>query len=106
MAYRETNRAAQEKLMDVLETALREIGFDRFLRVPMPLAVVNHQCGTCRMGTDPATSVVGVDGRAHDLDNLYLADASVFPSSGATNPTLTIAANAYRVADRLAERLG
>ena len=106
VAYRETNRAAQEKLMDVLETALREIGFDRFLRVPMPLAVVNHQCGTCRMGADPATSVVGVDGRAHDLDNLYLADASVFPSSGATNPTLTIAANAYRVADRLAERLG
>ena len=102
VAYVETNRAAQEKLMDVLETALREIGFDRFLRVPMPLAVVNHQCGTCRMGTDPAASVVGVDGRAHDLDNLYLADASVFPSSSASNPTLTIAANAFRVADGLA----
>ena len=105
VAYTETNRAAQDKLMDVLEAALREIGFDRFLRVPMPLAVVNHQCGTCRMGTDPAASVVGVDGRAHDLDNLYLADASVFPSSGATNPTLTIAANAYRVAEHIADRL-
>ena len=104
--YRETNRAAQEKLMDVLEATLREIGFDRFLRVPMPLSVVNHQCGTCRMGTDPADSVVGVDGRAHELDNLYLADASVFPTSGATNPTLTIAANAFRVADGLAARFG
>ena len=106
LRYRETNRRAHEKLMDVLEAALRQIGFDRFLRVPMPLAVVNHQCGTCRMGADPQTSVVGVDGRAHDLDNLWLADASVFPSSGATNPTLTIAANAFRVADGLAERLG
>ena len=99
--YTETNRAAQEHLMDRLEAALREIGFDHFLRVPMPLAVVNHQCGTCRMGTDPQSSVVDVHGKAHDLTNLYVADASVFPSSAATNPTLTIAANAYRVADHL-----
>ena len=105
LQYRETNRKAQEKLMDVLEEKLREIGFDQFLRVPMPISVVNHQCGTCRMGNDPATSVVNVDGRAHDLDNLWLADASVFPTSGATNPTLTIAANAFRVADRLAEHM-
>ena len=101
VAYTETNRAAQEKLMDVLEGALTAIGFDRFLRVPMPLGVVNHQCGTCRMGEDPATSVVDPTGRAHDLANLYIADASVFPSSAATNPTLTIAANALRVADHL-----
>jgi choline dehydrogenase-like flavoprotein len=101
VAYTETNRAAQEKLMDVLEGALREIGFDRFLRVPMPLGVVNHQCGTLRMGTDSASSVVDPDGKAHDLDNLFVADASVFVSSGATNPTLTIAANALRVADHL-----
>ena len=101
LAYTETNRMAQEKLMDVLEVNLREIGFDRFLRVPMPLSVVNHQCGTCRMGTDPEASVVDVNGKAHDLGNLYIADASVFPSSGATNPTLTIAANAFRVADHL-----
>ncbi|HIG74262.1 MAG TPA: GMC family oxidoreductase, partial [Bacteroidetes bacterium] len=99
--YTETNRKAQEKLMDVLEEALRTVGFDRFLRVPMPLGVVNHQCGTCRMGEDPATSVVDPNGKAHDLANLYLADASVFPSSAATNPTLTIAANALRVAEHL-----
>ncbi len=100
--YVETNRAAQAQLMDRLEAALRTIGFDHFLRVPMPLAVVNHQCGTCRMGTDPASSVVDPTGKAHDLGNLYLADASVFPSSAATNPTLTIAANAFRVAEHLA----
>ena len=99
--YTETNRAAQEKLMDVLVDALRPLGFDRELRVPMPLGVVNHQCGTCRMGEDPATSVVGPHGRAHDVANLFIADASVFPSSGATNPTLTIAANAFRVADHI-----
>ena len=103
--YEPTNRAAQDKLMDVLEEKLRAIGFDRFLRVPMPLAVVNHQCGTCRMGDDPASSVVDRAGRSHDVENLYVADASVFPSSGASNPTLTIAANAFRVADGLEDRL-
>ncbi len=103
--YRETNRRAQEALMDVLEAKLRKIGFDRFLRVPMPLDVVNHQCGTCRMGTDPDASVVDVSGKAHDLANLYVADASVFPASAATNPTLTIAANAFRVADGLRDVL-
>lgn len=103
--YEPTNQAAQEKLIDVMEEKLRAIGFDRFLRVPMPLAVVNHQCGTCRMGDDAATSVVDRAGRAHDLDNLYLADASVFPASGASNPTLTIAANAFRVADGLKDQL-
>lgn len=103
--YRETNRAAQEQLMDRLVAALRPLGFTQELRVPMPLAVMNHQCGTCRMGTDPDASVVDPTGKAHDLDNLYLADASVFPTSGATNPTLTIAANAFRVADHLRDRL-
>ena len=104
--YEETNRPAQEHLMDRLEGALRPLGFDRFFRVPMPMAVMNHQCGTCRMGTDPATSVVDVAGRAHEVENLYFADASVFPSSAATNPTLTIAANAFRVAEHVAEALG
>jgi choline dehydrogenase-like flavoprotein len=103
--YTETNRLAQEHLMDRLEAALREMGFDRFLRVPMPLEVMNHQCGTCRMGTDPAASVVDASGRAHEVSNLYLADASVFPSSAATNPTLTIAANALRVAGHLSDQV-
>ncbi len=103
--YTETNRAAQEELMNRLEAALRPLGFDRFLRVPMPVSVMNHQCGTCRMGEDASSSVVNVEGRAHDIDNLWIADASVFPSSGATNPTLTIAANAFRVAGYLEDAL-
>ena len=105
VAYTETNRAAQEELMNRLEAALRAIGFDAFYRVPMPLGVMNHQCGTARMGTDPATSVLTPMCQAHGVDNLFVVDASFFPSSGATNPTLTIAANALRVGDYLASEV-
>ena len=55
---------------------------------------------------DPAQSVLDLDCKAHELDNLYITDASFFPSIGAVNPTLTIIANALRVADRIKERLG
>ena len=58
-----------------------------------------HPCGTCVMGNDPATSVVNRDCRAHGIANLFIADASFMPTSGATNPGLTIAANALRVSD-------
>src|SRR5262249_51523944 len=57
-----------------------------------------HVCGTCRFGDDPERSVLDRWNRAHDLANLFVVDASFFPSSGGTNPTLTIAANALRVA--------
>ncbi|MEO0963325.1 MAG: GMC family oxidoreductase, partial [Pseudomonadota bacterium] len=61
-----------------------------------------HAFGTCRMGDDPATSVVDAFGRAHDIENLFIADASVFPSSGGGEaPALTIQALAVRLADRL-----
>ena len=59
----------------------------------------SHLHGTCRMGDDPARSVVDRWCRSHDVPNLWIADASVFPTSGGYNPTLTILANAYRVAD-------
>jgi choline dehydrogenase-like flavoprotein len=72
----------------------------------IPLAGVAHQCGTARFGTDPATSVLDVDCRAHDLDNLYVVDTSCFPSSSAVNPALTAMANALRVGDHLIDRLG
>ena len=71
----------------------------------IPLGGTAHQAGTARFGADPATSVLDLDCKAHELDNLYLADASFFPAIGAVNPTLTIIANALRVADRIAERL-
>jgi choline dehydrogenase-like flavoprotein len=65
-----------------------------------------HVCGTCRFGDDPATSVLDRNNRAHDVSNLYVVDASFFPSSGGINPTLTIAANALRVAGEIHRRMG
>jgi hypothetical protein len=59
-----------------------------------------HACGTCRFGEDPRTSVLDPDNRAHGLANLLVVDASFFPTSGGTNPALTIAANALRVAEQ------
>jgi choline dehydrogenase-like flavoprotein len=71
-----------------------------------PLAGVAHQCGTARFGTDPRESVLDVNCKAHDLDNLYVVDTSFFPSSSAVNPALTAMANALRVGDHLLDRLG
>jgi choline dehydrogenase-like flavoprotein len=64
-------------------------------------AAVGHQNGTCRFGTNPRQSVLDINCKAHDLDNLYVVDASFFPSCGAVNPSLTIIANAIRIADHL-----
>jgi choline dehydrogenase-like flavoprotein len=61
-------------------------------------AAVAHVCGTCRFGTDPKTSVLDPQNRTHEVDNLYVVDASFFPSSTGLNPSLTVAANALRVA--------
>jgi choline dehydrogenase-like flavoprotein len=58
-----------------------------------------HFHGTCRMGDDPTRSVVDRWCRSHDVRNLWIVDGSVFPTAGGYNPTLTILANAYRVAD-------
>lgn len=66
---------------------------------------IAHACGTCRFGDDPTDSVLDRNNRAHELENLYVVDASFFPSSAGTNPALTIAANALRVADALTGRL-
>jgi choline dehydrogenase-like flavoprotein len=76
-----------------------------FLGERIPLAGVAHQNGTIRFGTDPATSALDVNCRAHEVDNLYVVDGSFFPSSAAVNPALTIMANALRVGDHLLERL-
>jgi len=62
-----------------------------------------HLLGTCRMGEDPASSVVDPFGRAHDVPNLYIVDGSVFVTSGPQPPTATIAANAHRCANHLIE---
>jgi choline dehydrogenase-like flavoprotein len=114
LAYAPTNEVPKEKLLGKLESLLGKLDlneghlFKRFayMKNEIPVAGVAHQAGTCRFGTDPATSVLDVDCRAHELDNLYVVDTSVFPSIGAVNPALTAMANSLRVGDRLLERLG
>ncbi len=76
-----------------------------YLQKKIPAMGVAHQNGTCRFGEDPNTSVLNVFCQTHDVDNLYVADGSFFCSSGAVNPSLTIAANALRVGDHILERL-
>ncbi|MBR7833312.1 GMC family oxidoreductase [Actinospica durhamensis] len=77
-----------------------------YLHKAMPIGATAHQAGTVRFGTDPKTSALDVNCKAHDLDNLYVVDTSFFPSIGAVNPSLTAIANALRVGDHIAERLG
>jgi len=72
---------------------------------PDPVPNTNHEIGGCRMGTDPKTSVLNEYCRAHDVPNLYVVDASVFPSSSEKNPTLTIMALATRTADHISSQL-
>jgi choline dehydrogenase-like flavoprotein len=71
----------------------------------MPISVVANQCGTCRFGDDATTSVLDLNCRAHDVDNLYVVDSSFFPSNASVSPALTIIANALRVGDHLSNRL-
>ncbi|KJK42697.1 dehydrogenase [Lentzea aerocolonigenes] len=111
LAYQVTNQPAADGLRRELTTAMSRIGIaaDRVLdqnSLPHnPLAGVAHQAGTCRFGADPATSVLDLNCKAHELDNLYVADASFLPSVGAVNPALTVMANAIRVGEHLLERL-
>ena len=77
-----------------------------YMKNDIPVAGVAHQAGTCRFGTDPAESALDRDCKAHELDNLYVVDTSIFPSIGAVNPALTAMANSLRVGDHLLERMG
>jgi choline dehydrogenase-like flavoprotein len=76
-----------------------------YMDMSIPVAGCAHQAGTCRFGTDPAASVLDVDCKAHELDNLYVVDTSFFPSIGAVNPALTAMANAIRVGEHLLSRM-
>ena len=81
------------------------IPIDHYLGTRFPFNLA-HQAGTMKFGTDPSSSVLDTNCKAHELENLYVTDASFFPSVGAVNPSLTIIANSLRVADHLLERLG
>jgi choline dehydrogenase-like flavoprotein len=97
-----SNWASHEMLVAKLKKALRQAGFPVSLSKAFDRRTPSHQCGTARMGLDPGSSVVTPLGRSHDHANLWIADASVLPTSAAVNPSLTIAAHAFRVADALA----
>jgi len=112
VGYAPNNTEAYDRLQARLTRILTEVERRHGRAAPTILASrlgvggVSHQNGTLRFGTDPATSVLDVNCKAHDLDNLYVVDGSFFPSSSAVNPSLTIMANALRVGDHLLERLG
>lgn len=104
--WQPNNLRAHRRLMVQAKRMLRRAGYPVLLSQRMGIATNSHQCGTLRFGVDPATSVLDPFCRAHDLENLYVVDASFFPSSSAVNPALTIAAQALRVGDHLRQRLG
>jgi choline dehydrogenase-like flavoprotein len=89
------------KVLKNIDRDEQVIPFGIYPRNNIPLQAVGHQCGTCRFGDDPQTSVLDSNCRTHDVENLYVVDGSFFPSSSAVNPTLTIIANAIRVAEHL-----
>jgi choline dehydrogenase-like flavoprotein len=99
--WRRSNWATHEALVARLKAVLRRAGFPLVLSRPIDRRTPSHQCGTARMGNDPATSVVDVFCRAHDHPNLFVVDASFLPTSAAVNPALTIAAQALRTADHI-----
>ncbi|MGB7441392.1 MAG: GMC family oxidoreductase [Coleofasciculaceae cyanobacterium] len=72
-------------------------------RSEVPIQVVANQCGTCCFGEDPQTSVLNINCRTHDVDNLYVVDGSFLPSSSSVSPALTIMANALRVGEHLSQ---
>ena len=114
LAYKPTNDEPKQRLLRQLESMLGKLDMNAghlihrfaYMKNEIPVAGCAHQAGTCRFGTDPADSVLDVDCKAHELDNLYVVDTSFFPSISAVNPALTAMANALRVGDHLLERLG
>ncbi len=111
--YTHNNLEGHERLVKTLDRALEGFTDHRHpisqhhfdLGSLLPLYGTAHQVGTTRFGHDPQSSVLDVNCKAHELDNLYVVDSSFFVTSAAVNPTLTIVANALRVGDHLKERL-
>ena len=112
--YTPNNQVAKQKLYGKLKSMLQHMGMhpehliprNIYMKTDIPVAGCAHQAGTCRFGTDPKSSVLDTNCKAHELDNLYVVDTSFFVSIGAVNPSLTAIANAIRVVDHLLRRLG
>ncbi len=108
LAYEPNNEEAHRRLLQKLKEILNHIGGHThffpnkvYLSQEISIAGCAHQAGTLRFGNDPNTSVLDLDCKTHEIENLYAIDSSFFPSIGAVNPTLTIIANALRVAEKL-----
>jgi choline dehydrogenase-like flavoprotein len=104
LQWQRTNWKAHEALTLKLKRALQRAGWPVVLTKAFGKKTPSHQCGTARMGSDPATSVVDVNLKAHELENLWICDASVLPTSAAVNPSLTVAALALRLGAHLGGR--
>ena len=99
VSWTRTNYDRHELLLAKARELLRGAGYVAVFEQRFDISMNSHMCGTAVGGEDPRSSVVDRDCRSHDHDNLYVVDSAFFPSSGAQNPALTIAANALRVAD-------
>jgi choline dehydrogenase-like flavoprotein len=113
LRYRATNLAAHQRLrdkftglLDAIQCSQDVIEGESYAGGRLGIGGVAHQNGTIRCGSDPSSSALDASCKLHELDNVYVADSSFFVSSAAVNPTLTIIANALRIADTIAERLG
>lgn len=102
VSWKRTNYDRHELMLAKAKQILHRAGYLGIFEQRFDISMNSHMCGTLAAGEDPRTSVVDRDCRSHDIDNLYVVDAGFFPSSGAQNPALTIAANALRVADVVA----
>lgn len=96
-----TNLRPHNELIRIWIDHLRKLDSYLFMTKTMPLPTVWHQAGTCVFGVDEKESVLNLQCRLWDVDNCYVVDASFMPSMGSVNPTLTIIANALRIADTL-----
>ena len=103
--WQRSNMDAHHMLIRRTRQVMRRAGFPVVLVRIFGNKTTSHQCGTARLGADPARSVVNPDCRSHDLPNLWITDASVLPTSAAVNPALTIAALALKAGKALGDRL-
>jgi choline dehydrogenase-like flavoprotein len=101
LTYVPNNLRSHERLVAEVDRMLRRLGCWFVVKASHGSRNTTHQCGTLVFGRDPSTSVLDPYCRAHDVPNLFVVDASFFPSSAAVNPGLTIVAQALRVADHL-----
>ena len=100
--WRRSNLAAHKALVAKARRMLRAAGFPIVLTRAFSKDTPSHQCGTVRIGHDPADAPLDPFCKAFDHDNLYVVDASLFPSSAAVNPALTVAAQALRTGEHIA----